>query len=230
VGAGERRAGGAGQAQLAGQRFRPGGQDDLAPSGGVSRIRANLAELRALRALQRERRPATAAEQAQLARWSGWGAVPEVFDATRQDLAWARAELATRLTPEELAAAARNTLNAHYTDADLVQAIWAGVQELGFTDGRVLEPGCGSGNFIGLAPAGAQFTGIELEPVTAQIAAALYPGTDVRNESFAVTRAPEGSFDLVVGNVPFGSIRLADRRHNQGGHRSGGSAISEPCE
>ena len=218
MGAGERRAGGSGQAQLAGQRFRPRGQDHLAPSGAVSRIRANLAALRALRALQRERRPATGAEQAELARWSGWGAVPEVFDATRQDLAWARAELAKLLTPEELAAAARNTLNAHYTGADLVQAIWAGVQQLGFTGGRVLEPGCGSGNFIGFAPGGAQVTGVELEPVTAQIAAVLYPGAEVRNESFAGTRAPEGSFDLVVGNVPFGSIRLADRRHNQGGH------------
>jgi N12 class adenine-specific DNA methylase len=218
VGAGERRAGGAGQAQLTGQSFRPREQDDLAPSGAVSRIRANLAALRALWALRRDGRPATAAEQAQLAHWSGWGAVPEVFDVTRQDLARARDELATLLTPEELAAAARNTLNAHYTGADLVQAIWAGVQQLGFTGGRVLEPGCGSGNFIGFAPGGAQVTGVELEPITAQIAAALYPGAEVRNESFAGTRAPEGSFDLVVGNVPFGSIRLADRRHNQGGH------------
>ena len=218
MGAGERRAGGAGRTQLAGQRFRPRGQHDLAPSGAVSRIRANLAALHALRALQREGRPATAAEQAELARWSGWGAVPEVFDTTRQELAWARAELATLLTPGELAAAARNTLNAHYTDADLVQAIWAGVQQLGFAAGRVLEPGCGSGNFIAFAPGSAHVTGVELEPVTAQIAAALYPGAEVRNESFAGTRVPEGSFDLVVGNVPFGSIRLTDRRHNQGGH------------
>ena len=168
--------------------------------------------------MQRDGRPATAAEQAELARWSGWGAVPDVFDATRQELAWARAELATLLTPGELAAAARNTLNAHYTGADLVQAIWAGVRQLGFAGGRVLEPGCGSGNFIAFAPSGAQVTGVELEPVTAQIAAALYPDAEVRNESFASTRAPEGSFDLAVGNVPFGSIRLADRRHNPGGH------------
>ena len=220
MGAGERRAGGAGHAQLAGQRFRPRGQHDLAPSGAVSRIRANLTALHALRALQRKGRPATAAEQAELARWSGWGAVPEVFDTTRQELAWARAELATLLTPGELAAAARNTLNAHYTDADLVQAIWAGVQQLGFAAGRVLEPGCGSGNFIAFAPGGAHVTGVELEPVTAQIAAALYPGAEVRNESFAGTRVPEGSFDLVVGNVPFGSIRLTDRRHNQIGRAS----------
>ena len=174
----------------------------------------------ALRVVQREDRRANAAEQTVLARWSGWGAVPEVFDAAREDLAWARAELATLLTAEEMAAAARNTLNTHCTDAELVRATWAGVQRLGFTGGRVLEPGCGSGNFIAFAPDGAQITGVELEPVTARIAAALYPGAQIRNESFADRRTAEGSFDLVIGNVPFGAVRLSDRRHNLGVHRT----------
>jgi hypothetical protein len=74
-------------------------------------------------------------------------------------------------------------------------------------------------------------TGVELEPVTAQIDAALYPDADIRKESFADTRVADGSFYLAHGNVPFGSIRLTARRHNQGGgHRSGVSAISELCE
>ena len=218
MGGGERRAAGTGPGQLTARRFRPDGQDDLAPSGAVARIRANLAALTTLRAIQRENRPATPDEQAVLARWSGWGAVPEVFDPGRRAHAWARDELSRLLTPAELSAAARNTLNAHYTDADLVQAIWAGVQQLGFTGGRVLEPGCGSGNFIGFAPGGARVTGVELEPVTAQIAAALYPDADIACESFADTRAREGTFDLAIGNVPFGSFALTDRRHNPGGH------------
>ncbi len=75
-----------------------------------------------------------------------------------------------------MAAAARNTLNAHYTDADLVQAIWAGVRQLGFTGGQVLEPGCGSGNFIAFAPHGAQVTGVELDPVTARNRGGAVPG------------------------------------------------------
>ena len=153
-----------------------------------------------------------------LARWSGWGAAPEVFDPDRRAHTWAREELSRLLTPAELAAAARNTLNAHYTGADLVQAIWTGIQQLGFTGGRILEPGCGSGNFIGFAPVGAQATGVELEPVTAQIAAVLYPDADIINESFADTRAREGSFDLAIGNVPFGSFALTDRLHNPSGH------------
>ena len=87
-----------------------------------------------------------------MARWSGWGAVPEVFDDSRNEFAWARDQLAGLLTPPELAAAARSSLNAHYTDAALVQSIWTAATKLGFTGGQVLEPGCGSGNFIGFAP------------------------------------------------------------------------------
>ena len=218
MGGDQRRAGGTDPGQLAAPRFRPRGQDDLAPSGSVARVRANLAALATLRAIEREDRPAAPDEQAALARWSGWGAVPEVFDEGKPDYAWAREELSRLATPGELLSAARNTLNAHYTDAALVQAIWTGVQQLGFAGGRVLEAGCGSGNFIGFAPGGARVTGVELDPVTASIAARLYPDADIANESFAGTRAPEGSFDLAIGNVPFGSFALTDGRHNPGGH------------
>ncbi len=86
-----------------------------------------------------------------------------MFDQARSDdYGWARQELAQLLSEAELAAAARNTLNAHYTDADLVQAIWTGVQQLGFAGGQVLEPGCGSGNFIAFAPPDAHMIGVEL--------------------------------------------------------------------
>jgi N12 class adenine-specific DNA methylase len=150
-----------------------------------------------------------------MARWSGWGAVPEVFDTSKKEFGWARDQLATLLTGPELAAAARSTLNAHYTDAALVQAMWAAASQLGFTGGQVLEPGSGSGNFIGFAPASALVTGVELEPVTAAIAAAVYPGATILPGSFADARLPEAAFDLVIGNVPFGSITLHDPRHNR---------------
>ncbi|MGH3402150.1 MAG: hypothetical protein ACRDRJ_06470, partial [Streptosporangiaceae bacterium] len=171
-----------------------------------------------LRTIQHDKRPAAIEEQRVLARWSGWGAVPEVFDPQRAEHAEARAQLARLLSPEELAAASRNTLNAHYTDAAIVQAIWAAMQALGFTGGRVLEPGCGSGNFIGFAPAQAQLTGVELDPVTAAIAARLYPQAQVLTGSFADTRGQDDSYDLVIGNVPFGKIALHDRVHNPAGH------------
>ena len=184
----------------------------------MSRIRANLAALAVLRTVQRDARPATPPEQAVLARWSAWGAVPEVFDEDREEFACARGELTGLMSSAELAAARRTTINAHYTDAALAAVIWDGARKLGFTSGRVLEPGCGSGNFIGLAPDRAQVTGVELDPVTAGIAAALYPQARIRAESFAATRDPDGWYDLVIGNVPFGQVVLHDRRHNASGH------------
>ena len=199
-------------------RFRPQGQDDLAPSGAASRVAANLAALRALRVLQAQDRPAAPGEQAVLARWSGWGAVPQVFDDDRDEFAAARAELRQLLPEPDYAAARRTTINAHYTDSALAKVVWDAVTALGFDGGQVLEPGCGSGNFIGLAPPGAQVLGVELDPVTAGIAARLYPDAEIRCESFADTRLPEGHFDLVIGNVPFSSARLHDRRHNAAGH------------
>jgi N12 class adenine-specific DNA methylase/predicted RNA methylase len=177
-------------------------------------VRANIAALAVLRTLQHDARPATAPEQAVLARWSGWGAVPEVFDDDREEFAWARRQLPELLASDDLAAARRNTINAHYTDAALVRVIWDGARKLGFDGGRVLEPGCGSGNFIGFAPEGAQVTGVELDPVTAGIAAALYPQAQILAESFADTRDADGNYDLVIGNVPFGQAVLHDRRHN----------------
>src|SRR6185312_2567580 len=158
--------------------FRATAQTDLAPSGSVSRVRANIAALRTLRVLQDGGRAATADEQAVLARWSGWGAVPAVFDpqAAHYDrFAWARSELQALFSHEDVAAAARNTLNAHYTDLAYVEAIWSAVQALGFRGGHVLEPGSGSGNFIGAAPAGTSLVGVELDPTTAAIAQLLHP-------------------------------------------------------
>lgn len=156
-----------------------------------------------------------------MARWSGWGALPAVFDpkaAKYERFAPERGELLELLSAEEYAAAERSTINAHYTDAAYVQAIWEAVGRLGFRGGQVLEPGCGSGNFIGLAPPTAEMVGVELEPVSAALAGAIYGQAQIRNESFAETRSPEGQFDLVVGNVPFGNIQLHDPRHNSGEH------------
>lgn len=146
-----------------------------------------------------------------LARWSGWGAIPQIFDEKRSDLSEAR-ERARRLLRTESAweAARRTTLNAHYTSASVIQATWGSLESLGFSGGSVLEPGCGSGNFIGFAPAGADLTGIELDPTTAEVAGHLY-GTRaiIRNSRFEDFSSPDESFHAAIGNVPFAKqIRL----------------------
>uniref|UniRef100_UPI002F91A5CA helicase-related protein n=1 Tax=Kitasatospora sp. NBC_01519 TaxID=2903576 RepID=UPI002F91A5CA len=201
-------------------RFRPLSQDDLAPSGPLARIRANIAAIRVLHQLREDDRPATEAEQAVLARWSSWGAVPAVFDPRQKDFAGLRAELRSLLTEEEWNAAEATTRNAHFTDAALVQPIWNALKALGVPAApngkklRFAEPGCGSGNFIAFVPEGVHMTGIELDPVTAAIAAALYPDAEIRSESFVDTRMPDGYFDGAVGNVPFDEIALHDPNHN----------------
>ena len=153
-----------------------------------------------------------------LARWGSWGAVPELFDEHREEWVSAREQLRGLLDDDAYAAARRTTINAHYTDPAIAREIWRLVQDLGFSAGRVLEPGCGAGVFLSLAPEGAQLTGVELDPTTAAIAAALNPHADIRAESFAATRLPDGSFDATVGNVPFADVRLHDPRHNSGQH------------
>ncbi|MFE1289641.1 DEAD/DEAH box helicase family protein [Streptomyces sp. NPDC058751] len=236
---GERRASGSRQA-VAARAFRPASQKDLAPSGEKARARANVAAVRTLRQIQAEDRSATPAEQKILARWSGWGALPIVLadkpeptDGAFRDadgnpdpakyaralkkwesFAEERAAVRELLNDEEWAAARANTLNAHYTDHELVQPLWNLVRELGFDGGNVLEPGSGSGNFIGSAPENARMTGIELDPTTAAISQLLYPDARIINDSFGDVRMPNSYFDLAIGNVPFGRFPMYDAQVN----------------
>jgi N12 class adenine-specific DNA methylase len=197
-----------------GESFHPSSADDFAPAGKRAKLDANLAALRVLRQLQTEHRSATPEEQSVLARWAGWGGLPEVFDDKKTAYAKERDELRGLLSGGEWNEAKRNTLNAHYTSPVVVQALWKAMGDLGFDGGRVLEPGSGSGTFIGYAPEGADMVGVELDSTTAAISRALYPHATVRNESFADTRLPAGSFDATIGNVPFGDFALRDRVHN----------------
>ncbi|PLS75695.1 MAG: helicase [Actinobacteria bacterium] len=173
-----------------------------------------------LRPLRSEGRAATVEEQAVLARWSGWGSLPGVFDPDNGQWAEVRAELRALLDDREWRAARRTTLNAHYTPLPFAQAVWVTARRMGLTGGRVLEPGCGTGVFLGAAPDDLhlELVGVELDPVTAAIAQALYPHATIRHEGFQDTRYPEASFDAAVGNVPFAKVALTDPVHNRGGH------------
>ena len=173
-----------------------------------------------LAACRAEERWATADEQAILARWAGWGAVPQVFDEREGRQSSRRDEVRTLLGSDTAwAQARRTTLNAHYTSAQVVEAMWTLATGLGFDGGRVLEPGCGSGNFIGFAPKSASVTGIELDATTAEIAQHLYGArADVQVGGFETIRLEEGSYDLAIGNVPFGQARPVDRTYNRRRH------------
>lgn len=108
--------------------------------------------------------------------------------------------------------------------------MWQAAQRLGFRQGRVLEPGCGLGNFLGFAPAGAELVGVELDPTTAALAEHLYGArARIHVGGFEEFAEPDGSFTLVIGNVPFGKVSPHDPRHNRGNHTTGVSDISEVC-
>nr|WP_313315246.1 helicase-related protein [Dietzia maris] len=197
---------------------QPLGEDRSGARGrGAGRFAAdNLDALRVLTRLREEERTATEAEREVLRSWHAWGALPDIFE---EDTARGR-EVRDLLDGQELNAARRTTINAHYTDPRIAAAVWGAVEGLGFDGGRVLEPGCGAGVFIDQAPRGVDLdlVGVELDPVTAEIAQHLHPEATIHNESFAESTFRDDSFDLTVGNVPFGDVRLHDPEHNRAHH------------
>ena len=121
--------------------FQPAGQGDLAPAGVDAKVQANLAALRLLRRIEAEDRPATSDEQQVLARFAGWGALPKVFVTGDDTYTSVREELRELLSPAEYDDAMQNALNSHFTDAGLVEPMWAALRGLGFESGLVLEAG-----------------------------------------------------------------------------------------
>ena len=186
----------------------------LVPSGAKARARANIAAARIAVRCRDENRYATPAEQQVLAQWSGWGAVPDIFDPNKSNWTDERAELRELLSATDYDSARRSTLNAHYTDPRLVEAMWDALHEAGFAGGRVLEPGCGSGTFMAMAPDTAVMVGVEKDPMTAQIAHLLNPQAQVRLEGFETTTVPQGSFAATIGNVPFAKTAVHDPVYN----------------
>ena len=188
-------------------------------SGEKAKARDILAAVHVLKTVDREKRPATTEERQTLARFAGFGPValsifPDPVTGRYKDASWQEVgeELATLLTPEEYASAKRTTFNAFYTSPTVITAMHEGLARLGVAgDATVLEPGCGCGNFLELAPEGMRFIGVELDRVSGRIAQLRHPGQDIRVENFRDTNLPEGSIDGVIGNVPFADVKLEYR-------------------
>ncbi|MFW0120374.1 helicase-related protein [Rothia sp. P5764] len=181
------------------------------PSGARARAEANLDAIELVRKLTQERRYATAEEQKTLAGFSSWGAVPEIFQPQKYpDFEQLNERMNKLMTSEEIAEAEATTLNAHYTNPAVVGAMWRSLETAGFSGGAVIEPGCGSGNFIGAAPESAQMIGVELDNLSAQIAHYLYPSATIRSQGYERARLPYGALSAAIGNVPFGSYVVHD--------------------
>jgi len=173
--------------------------------------------------LDAEQRHATPDEQAVLAKYVGWGGISQAFDGDKED--WAREfkELRELLSDEEYETARRSTRYAHYTSRQIIEGMYAAMKRMGFTGGKILEPGAGVGNFMGLMPAdlrtGSRMTGVERERIAAGIARHLYPNQNMQLQDFTQFQALDGYFDAVIGNPPFASDGLTDqsgRKHLSG--------------
>lgn len=207
-----------GEQQLTGNPFDWAGTT-LRPSGFQARLDANIAALETLDELESGTAYATADKQRVLAGWSSWGALPEVFDPSSERVSEVTRQRVRELLGEDGWQQARaTTLNAHYTDPGHTAAIWSGLQRAGFVGGPVLEPGSGSGEFIGQAPDDAQMVGVELDQTTAKISSWLYPSAQIQAHGFEKTRFAEESFNAVVGNVPFGNFAVPDQTYNAQQH------------
>ena len=194
-------------------------EDAIGEGGAKTKFKQNVAAIRLLKELQAANRQATRAEQAVLAKYVGWGGIPQAFARDNGEVSkgWEKevAELKSVMTPDELAAAAASTRNAHYTSPEIVGAVWDAAKHFGFQGGRVLEPSVGVGNFFGLMPttlrSASQLTGVELDHITGGIAKQLYPQANIAAPvGFQDFSAPDNYFDLAIGNPPFGREGIYD--------------------
>jgi len=193
--------------------------DQLGEGGPKQKFQLNLAAIRTLRKLETEPRPATGEEKAKLVKYVGWGALPQVFDEFNVLWLEQREALRKELTKAEYEFARATTLNAHYTAPVVIGAMYQALTHFGFQGGRILEPACGIGHFIGLLPEAmlhrSDVTGIEIDPLTARIAKALYPDADIREQPFEKSKLADGAYDLSISNVPFGDYTVHDPRWNE---------------
>lgn len=188
------------------------------PNGEKARYKSNVAAIQTLRAVMSENRMATPEEQAVLARYVGWGGIPNAFDSNKEDWAKEYRQLKGLLSESEWKAAMQSTTNAHFTSVEVIRAMYHGLESLGFTGGRVLEPSCGVGNFAGAMPASLlpnvkSLTMVELDEVTGNIAKALYPNAKVMVQGFETAVIPDNYMDLAIGNVPFGNYAIFDKSY-----------------
>ncbi|MGM9623835.1 MAG: LPD25 domain-containing protein, partial [Butyricicoccus porcorum] len=178
----------------------------------------NVAAIALLKHLEAENRPATSEEQMVLARYTGWGAIPQAFDAANTSWSAEYAALKELLTDEEYRAARASTLNAHYTSPTVIRAIYEAVGRMGFHGGTILEPSMGVGNFFGLLPEqmrDSRLYGVELDSITGRIAQKLYPNANITVDGFENTRLADDTFDLAVGNIPFGDYKVQDKQYDK---------------
>lgn len=179
----------------------------------LEKYQDNITAIKTLKQLEAENRNATPEEQEILSKYTGWGGMAKVFELGNSHYD----EVKGLLTSDEYAAARKSAMSAFYTSPVIIKEIYSKLSDMGFSKGKLLEPSCGVGNFIGMIPQDmqAKITGIELDSLTGRIAKKLYPEAQIQICGFENSNLKSESFDVAVGNVPFGDIRVYDKKYNK---------------
>ena len=188
--------------------------DHIGEGAPLERFQHNLDAIRTLKTVEAENRAATAEEQAVLAQYVGWGGLADFFDEKNSRYA----ELKELLTDAEYAAARESTLTAFFTPPVVIRGIYAALGQMGFTQGNILEPSCGIGNFLGMLPesmSGSKLYGVELDDLSGRIARQLYQKSSIAVQGYEKTAFPDNFFDVAIGNVPFGQFHVPDKRYDR---------------
>ncbi len=188
--------------------------DDLGVGTKSERYANNINAIKTLKQIEGEQRLATPAEQEILSKYVGWGGLADYFDDKNPKYL----ELKSLMTEEEYSDARESTLTAFYTPPIVIKAMYKALENLGFEKGNILEPACGTGNFLGLLPDSMQKSkcyGVELDDISGRIAKQLYQNSDISINGFEKNTFPDSFFDVAVGNVPFGNFQIADKRYDK---------------
>jgi N12 class adenine-specific DNA methylase len=204
--------------------FRITTAQEIGSGGPKEKVAANIAAIRTLKNLETENREASPQERDLLVRYTGWGAFPSVFEPyPPREWKSVAGELRELLTPEEYSSARASTPNAHYTSREVIGAVWGAMKQLGLEPGaHILEPSMGVGHFFGLMPetmyGNTRRTGVEMDSISARIAAKLYPDSSIHAKAFEDMPLPQNFFDAAIGNIPFGNYPVFDPAYRKSPH------------
>lgn len=193
--------------------------DFIIEGGAKSKFKANSEAIRTLKMIEKENRPATPEEQVILSRYVGWGGLSAAFDSKNEQWSAEYSELKNLLTDEEYNAARASVLDSFYTPPFIIESIYSALENMGFHGGSVLDPSTGTGNFLGKMPGSmsdnSRIYAVEKDSVSGRIAKFLYPDADIQITGFEKRDFSDNFFDVAVGNIPFGSFKISDRRYDK---------------
>jgi len=192
--------------------------DNLGEGTPREKFNRNVEAIKVLKKCEEENRFATPEEQEILKDYVGWGGLPQAFD--ELDSSWSNEYhiLKNLLDEKEYSQARESTLTAFYTPPVVIRSMYKALENMGLKTGNILEPSCGTGNFIGMLPDSlkdCKLYGVELDSISGRIARQLYQKSSVAVQGYEDTNLPNSFFDVAVGNVPFGDFKVLDKKYDK---------------